>query len=376
MSSTTSRMALYKPAAGETVNVVTDLDNNWDSIDLNMNFRSCTSSTRPSVKWDGMTIHETDTRKSYVWNATPAVSGWYQIYTAETGISNLNLSGASTGTQVFTGNTTGDSNSRFSVRADGRLEWGSGSGATDSFLRRTASNTLTTDGAFTIGGTAQASGNLNVGGAPGVGGGSGVLGVANATSAPTAAASSGFVLYGENGRPKIQSDVSGSEYLGGAYGLSPSSPVTVVSTSTETTLGSVTLPANDAVVGSVYKLTAWGEIRSSSTPTIQWRFYLGANQLAASGAISCVGTVSGRSWRAEGMVVCLSAGNPGSWFGNLTLVESISGSQFVGNTWVDGGATVANATTSSNTLSLTADWSTASSSNSLTARGFVVTRVA
>lgn len=376
MSSTTSRMALYKPAAGETVNVVTDLDNNWDSIDLNMNFRSCTSSTRPSVKWDGMTIHETDTRKSYVWNATPAVSGWYQIYTAETGISNLNLSGASTGTQVFTGNTTGDSNSRFSVRADGRLEWGSGSGATDSFLRRAGANSLITDGAFTSTGTLQASGNLNVGGAPGVGGGAGVLGVANATTAPTAAASSGFAIYSENGRPKLQSDVTGSEYLGGAYGLSPSSPATIVSTTTETALGSVVIPANDAVVGSVWRLTAWGQASTTGSPNFSFRTLLGTNQLATTGNFSTSSTITNRSWKVESMLVCLAVGGTGSWFGNQTVMESMSSSALGCTVRSDGGATVSNATTSNNTLFLYGKWGTSSSSNTITCRGFVVERVA
>jgi hypothetical protein len=33
MSSTTTNLGLYKPAAGENVNVTTDLNNNWDTID-------------------------------------------------------------------------------------------------------------------------------------------------------------------------------------------------------------------------------------------------------------------------------------------------------------------------------------------------------
>jgi hypothetical protein len=59
----TTRLALYKPNAADDINVDTDLNGNLDSIDLNMNYRVCTSSTRPSSPYVGQSIYETDTGK-------------------------------------------------------------------------------------------------------------------------------------------------------------------------------------------------------------------------------------------------------------------------------------------------------------------------
>jgi hypothetical protein len=82
MSTTTSRLGLYKTASdgSELVNVVTDLLNNWDKLDLNANYRDCTSTTRPSTVWAGLCIRESDTGRLYVSNGSaPASGSWKQI---------------------------------------------------------------------------------------------------------------------------------------------------------------------------------------------------------------------------------------------------------------------------------------------------------
>ncbi|MFG3051912.1 hypothetical protein ACGFZP_13305 [Kitasatospora sp. NPDC048239] len=82
MSTTTPRLGLYKPASdgSELVNVVTDLLNNLDKLDLNANYRDCTSSTRPSSVWAGLCIRESDTGRLYVSNGSaPASGSWKQI---------------------------------------------------------------------------------------------------------------------------------------------------------------------------------------------------------------------------------------------------------------------------------------------------------
>jgi hypothetical protein len=76
MSTNTSRLALLKPDGSETVNVGTQVNANFDVIDLNMNFRVCTSSTRPSSPYTGQSIFETDTGNSYVRSATGT---WVQL---------------------------------------------------------------------------------------------------------------------------------------------------------------------------------------------------------------------------------------------------------------------------------------------------------
>ncbi|MGR4847919.1 hypothetical protein [Streptomyces sp. LARHCF252] len=155
MSTNTSRLALLKPAGSENVNVGTQLNNNLDTIDLNMNFRVCTSTTRPSVVYAGMSIYETDTGNCYVSNGSlPASGSWAtQLVTSSgtitiTGTNLVNLSGSASGTDKLAAFVAGDSVDRFRLRADGMLQWGSGSATRDTNLYRSAANTLKTDDVF------------------------------------------------------------------------------------------------------------------------------------------------------------------------------------------------------------------------------------
>lgn len=395
MSGLTSRLSLYKPASGENVNVTTDINNNWDSLDLNANFRSCTSSTRPSTKWDGLSIHETDTNRQYIWNSSPATSGWFEIYGAGGSINQINLSAATTATNTLTSNTTGDTNKRLQVRGDGRLEWGSGTATPDAFLRRTGVNALTTDGSLTVattttvqsttdstalsvsgGGTFSKS--LTVAGSASLGGGQGVFNLRNATTAPTASSTDGVIVYSESNQLKQRTASGSIQFVGGTLGLS--STTTVASTAAETNIVSVTIPANDAVAGATYRLKAWGHASTTGTPSLYFKALLGANQMGVTGTAGTAGfttaTVSLHSWTAEIDVVCLASN---SWFGNLTVVEniSVSGTAPVSSAAVrsDGGGTVGNLTSSSNALILAVKWGTSSASNTLTCRGYTVERL-
>ncbi len=224
MSALTSRMSLYKPGSSENVNVTSDLNNNLDALDLNMNFRTCTSSTRPSTVWDGLSIHETDTNKCYFWNASPATSGWKELYSEASPFSTLNLTVAATGSVAINEKVTGDSQNRFQVLGDGTLGWGSGSGAPDVNLYRSAADNLKTDDNFHVAGNlfADATGSsslvvagdgqvtkgLAIGGSQSFGGGSGVLHLNNATTAPTGVPSSGVVVYA-SGNTLYQKDANG-----------------------------------------------------------------------------------------------------------------------------------------------------------------------
>lgn len=81
-ATTTTRLGLYKTSSdgSDLVNVVTDLLNNWDALDLNIGYRDCTSTTRPSTVWKGLPIRESDTGRLYVSNGTaPASASWKQI---------------------------------------------------------------------------------------------------------------------------------------------------------------------------------------------------------------------------------------------------------------------------------------------------------
>lgn len=400
MSSTTSRAALYKPASGENVNVVTDLNNNWDTVDLNMNFRTCTSSTRPSTKWDGLTIHETDTRKSYVWNATPAVSGWYEIYTAETPLTQVNLSGASSGAYTTTHNITGDSNKRLQVRADGRLEWGPGNAATDTFVSRTGVGALTATGAVTITGDTTVSSttestavnvsgggtfakSLTVGGSASLGGGTGVLNLRNATTAPTASPTTGIVLLSDSSRPQWYNSFGNNFYISGAQNGGTGTAVS--NTTTDTVFATATIPINEPITGGTYRMIAFGNLTTSATATtiiISGNVNGGSSSFTLGDSTTDIDTVASivnGNWRLEVIIRFTTAGVSGNvWLhGALDQKWTATSNATASSRWTggsSGGATV-DTTTTATSINLKAKWNVANASNTFTPKGWFLERL-
>ncbi|MFD9465325.1 hypothetical protein [Streptomyces sp. NPDC060027] len=166
----TSRLALYKSLSdgSEDVNYTLDLGQNWDKVDLAVGFQSCTSSTRPSSPYSGKPIMEADTSyRTYLSNGTsPASASWVEIPNSSATFNNtlkmsagkqvnIGASGSTasfvallptaTGDWIVGSRVTADSVSRFTIRADGRLDWGSGSATQETNLYRSAANTLKTD---------------------------------------------------------------------------------------------------------------------------------------------------------------------------------------------------------------------------------------
>lgn len=193
MSTTTTRLGLYKTASdgSELVNVVNDLLNNLDSIDLNIGYRDCTSSTRPSTVWKGLPIRESDTGRLYVSNGTaPASGSWKQIpaegasflaaftYASTltvAGATNLNSTLAVTGAATL-GSTlavTGATVINSTLRAAGAASLNStltvtGAATLGSTLGVTGITTLSSNlsvaGSASVSGNATVSGNLTVSG--------------------------------------------------------------------------------------------------------------------------------------------------------------------------------------------------------------------
>ena len=182
MSTLTSRVGLYKPAAdgSELVNVVTDLNNNLDKIDSWLGATVCTSGTRPALPFSGQIIRESDTAKMYCWSG----AAWVQIlhgtanYDSSINIPNVahqvNIgAGASTGAfsakrtnstdLLLAGRVGAEGNDRFSVTQAGGMSWGPGSAATDTNLYRSAANVLKTDDSLDVVGNFNATGAVGLG---------------------------------------------------------------------------------------------------------------------------------------------------------------------------------------------------------------------
>ncbi|MFB7111720.1 hypothetical protein [Streptomyces sp. NPDC056291] len=176
----TPRLGLYRPDGDDNVNVTTDLNNNYDLLDDQVGVTICTPSSRPTAPFKGQAIYETDTGKFLVSNGTlPASGSWKDPVAGGMTASNVTL-GGSGGTATFPGRIlsqrssststaldaeqTGDSVTRFNLRNDGQMEWGSGTASRDTNLYRSAANTLRTAGSLTVGGALSSTGNLSTSG--------------------------------------------------------------------------------------------------------------------------------------------------------------------------------------------------------------------
>lgn len=353
MSSLTTRLGLYKPdsAGTEFVNVVTDLNNNFDSLDAKIGAFACTSATRPGSPYNGQMIRETDTGKVYLWDG----ASWKQLlyHTAQFGqniitTGKLQTTGASAGliadvaasgsSIIFNTNVTGDTADRARIYASGLHEWGPGNAALDTNLYRGGSNLLKTDDAF------QVVGALTVGG------------------------SSSFADV----------NISGNLNLGSAtYDTQLSTGTNVSNTTAETNLAQMSIPAASAVVGAVYRIRAWGTLTVTGTPTITFRANISGSNIAAFPAVTVRSGATDGFWDAEYYIVCTATGVTGTFSGFAKYTHNFLTSA---TTYTPigpvGSASITRDTTGALTMNFTAQWSAASASNSCFLRGFAAERVA
>lgn len=162
MATQTTKLLLRKPdpdpATGDFINVATDINNNADIIDAAVGYFICTSGTRPtgSNRWDGRPILETDTRRAYVWNN--ALTTWIPLLIArtadgpylfgqstDTSGEGANFRGTTAAANIVRSRVTSDANPRFTIDADGNMNWGPGSAALDVRLFRSGTGELSTD---------------------------------------------------------------------------------------------------------------------------------------------------------------------------------------------------------------------------------------
>jgi hypothetical protein len=156
----------------------------------------------------------------------------------------------------------------------------------------------------------------------------------------------------------------------------------VANTTTETiVMPNITIPASYMQDGRTLRVTAYGRHSTTGTPTLTFRLRWGGvagTVMAASGAITCGSTVTAAIWRLEAILQVRSNGSSGTvlTIGQVTLAEdaantvgSATNASAVGMMGSAGVATPAAVTldlTADTALALTATWSAASASNTLT----------
>jgi len=146
-------------------------------------------------------------------------------------------------------------------------------------------------------------------------------------------------------------------------------PVVVANTTGEVVIATLTLPANSGSAGRVWQVVAAAVASVTGTPTLTIRARIGglAGALVGSVVVTAASGVTGKSLRAVGEAVCVTTGVSGTWLGSVHVIDEL-------NTTLPNAAdvnvitaAVTKDTTAQQDLVLTAQWSAASASDTLTA---------
>jgi hypothetical protein len=159
-------------------------------------------------------------------------------------------------------------------------------------------------------------------------------------------------------------------------------PTTVANTITETAIATWTIPAGDAVAGSVYRMTAWGVGSVTLTPTITWRVRVGGMagpSSGQSGARTASSGIANHCWKVVTELCILTGGAAGTTGRQVTTTEALSvagGAPFVSPAVITDGTTNGTIdTTITNDFVLTILWSAAAAGNTITCNGAFIEHV-
>lgn len=339
----TPRISLYKSKSdgSELVTYTLDVGQNWDRVDAAVGFQAVTSTTRPSTPYSGKGIFQTDTGYgTFVHNGTsPASAGWVEIpnssaaYTGRfvtlfpgstvgTSLMRLAQTGAASGSRAFAARGSGDTADHFFFDFDGRIQWGAGgAAAADTNLYRSAANTLTTDDNFVVGIDLKLAGGTTI----------------------------------------------------HRNALAVAAGATVANTVTETAVGTMTIPAADAVPGAIYRARMIANVSFLASATLTWRARIGGLAgvvIGMNGPTTLSATPQTlKEVAVEVDLVCVSAGASGTWFSMFQEVRNTLGTGSVGDVQLNStDGTIVRDTTIANDFVITAQWGAASASNTLTGR--------
>lgn len=311
-------------------------------------------------------------------NIISTVSG---VQAAGTFISSINSLGS-----VFTGNLTTDTTNRVQIDSNGKIQWGpGGSTAVDTDLYRSGADTLTTDGAFDVGNglTVTAAGASVTGGTTT----DTLTATGNATlesyvllptvKAAPAAPATGLTLWcNTNDRLAVIPAAGNSANVSETYGTQQGG-----NTNNTTSLNSLTnsyaIDANDAVAGTVYRLTCGGHGTQATGSPANLTFQLFAFGVAWGNSVDNGGVTAGSGfhWRFQGDLIIgtPSVSGPASFFG--TMVISQASASAVGHSTAMDTQTTNTNTVASTTIAFQAGWSTTTGSPTIVCTGALLERL-
>jgi hypothetical protein len=205
----------------------------------------------------------------------------------------------------------------------------------------------------------------------------GPLTLANQTAAPATPAA-GAELYAVGGvLTYINTQGLVNTIVGSQGGIVTAGITTVANTSAETVLQSMSLPALDAIAGSVYKMVGWGTYSDTVTPTLAFGSRLGGvagTSLSTIAATTLGSGVSNLAWRAELLLNFLST-TTAQVYMEVELGTSNSTNATTLLTSTPSSATTVSLTTTKAWV-LTVTFSAASASNTISLLGGWTERVA
>lgn len=184
-------------------------------------------------------------------------------------------------------------------------------------------------------------------------------------------------IWNDNTNKTLACFVNGiKQFLNGNL-FAQTASATCANTVTETTIsstgqGTLTLPANFFVAGKTVRIKAWGFHSSTASPNLTMKVKFGSTVILTTGT-HAMHNDTNSLWELEGVITCRTTGGSGTVFAQGLFQDFGTGGDSVQmvNT-----ATNTISTTSSQAVTVTAQWGTASASNTITCTNLVLEVIA
>jgi hypothetical protein len=173
-------------------------------------------------------------------------------------------------------------------------------------------------------------------------------------------------IWNDSTQKEISVRVNGVTQVMDTTLFTQTATVTVTNTTTETTVtstgvGTLTLPANFFVAGKTIQIAGFGIVSSASNPNMRIRIKLGSTTILDTGNVPS-GNVTNASFIVDGIITCRTTGSSGTLMAQ-GYYEEVQGSGAKGS--MANTTTTTINTTTSQALTITAQWSSASTSNTI-----------